>query len=315
MSAAAAQVLSVVAPLGSELAPTIEKLSDAMERIESGEVPTSEGISLLQTKAEVLAEYCQCLAIFIGNKLAAENGLTEEEHANLVLKLVENRIILEKITPIEKKLKYQIDKLLRANNVAQNKAIDQQDALSFAPNPEAMEEDSTGKIESDSTRSQADSQKEAAGIYVPPRNRMVEYEEIQNREKEMLKDKERLRRKAKSSELLRSLRDEFSDKPSEERVYGVDFQNEVDDDEMERQQYEEDNFTRLFETKKDKAVRKAKRLARSRIDAFDDFDEFDDFNATLHRMDKRSQSVDFGALAERAAPRSRVRHNVKRPRK
>jgi hypothetical protein len=312
-----AAVVAEIQALGGDLQAAKAKISSVIDRIAEGELPTSEGISLLQTKAELLAEYCQCLAVFVGNKLATAGNLTEQENAYVVMKLVENRIMLEKITPIEKKLKYQIDKLLRANNSAIMKSEEQKDALSFAPNPESMEEETAeSDVPGATGKSAADAQKEAAGIYVPPRNRIVEYEEVQNREKEMLKDKERLRRKAKSSELLKSLRDEFSDKPMEQKVYGVDFQNEVDDDELERQQYEEDNFTRLFETKKDKAVRKAKRLARSRIDAFEDFDEFDDFNEKLHRIEKRSKSVDFASLAERALPRSgNVRHNIKKARK
>ena len=52
------------------------------------------------------------------------------------LRIVEIRTVLERMRPIEKKLKYHIDKLLNAAST--KPSDDNQDPLSFRPNPDFM---------------------------------------------------------------------------------------------------------------------------------------------------------------------------------
>ncbi|MCJ1435346.1 hypothetical protein MMC27_004718 [Xylographa pallens] len=92
--------------------------------------PLSDGISLLDTKNELLLSYLQNLVFLIVLKLrdvanpieehadgarekdAEENGSIRDE---VVKKLVELRVYLEKgVKPLEGRLKYQIDKVVRA---------------------------------------------------------------------------------------------------------------------------------------------------------------------------------------------------------
>ena len=92
--------------------------------------PPSDGISLLDTKNELLLSYLQNLVFLIILKLrevstsseeleagdrergAEENGSIRDE---VVKKLVELRVYLEKgVKPLEGRLKYQIDKVVRA---------------------------------------------------------------------------------------------------------------------------------------------------------------------------------------------------------
>jgi U3 small nucleolar ribonucleoprotein protein LCP5 len=81
------------------------------KRIEDGEWTTSQGISLLEVKYHILLEYITSLVGIIRLKL---NGLSIENHP-LIDNLIRNRVTLEKMKPIEQKLKYQIDKLVRAS--------------------------------------------------------------------------------------------------------------------------------------------------------------------------------------------------------
>jgi hypothetical protein len=292
------ELLSVLDDFTSGLDSAESALDSVLERLEGNELPTKQGISLLQTKAQLMVEYVECLAVFSGLKLQGCSIGDSEAGRSVVQKLLENRIMLEKMLPIEKKLKYQIDRLLRSSTVEAGSSS----ALKFGPNPDLIVSSSeaanadSGASMAISSGEQERAKKEAAGIYVPPRNRMVEYEEEERREKEVLKAKEKLKKKAKSSEIVQALREEFTDAPIEEKVYGVDQRFEIDDDEEDRRRYEEDNFTRLLETKKDKAKRKAKRIAASRIDAWDDFDAFDDLADTMHKMEKNSQRIDFDNL-------------------
>ncbi|MCJ1313829.1 hypothetical protein MMC25_007509 [Agyrium rufum] len=83
----------------------------------------SNGISLLDTKNELLLSYLQSLAFLIYYKLqnlsnVNGNGLYPLNHDpedGVLKKLVELRVYLEKgVRPLENRLKYQIDKVLRA---------------------------------------------------------------------------------------------------------------------------------------------------------------------------------------------------------
>ncbi|MCJ1284657.1 hypothetical protein MMC26_003992 [Xylographa opegraphella] len=92
--------------------------------------PPSDGISLLDTKNELLLSYLQNLVFLIILKLRdassspeADGDGNREEHVEenssirdeVVKKLVELRVYLEKgVKPLEGRLKYQIDKVVRA---------------------------------------------------------------------------------------------------------------------------------------------------------------------------------------------------------
>lgn len=134
-------------PAEQTLSGLIAKFQDSIEAT-SNALPTSadiappeNGISLLDTKADLFLSYLQNLAFLILVKLrrhrqkihdAHSNGATTEDAANgspsdddkdldaaAVKKLVELRIYLEKgVRPLEGRLKYQIDKVLRAADTA-----------------------------------------------------------------------------------------------------------------------------------------------------------------------------------------------------
>ncbi|KAF9977014.1 hypothetical protein BGZ73_007222 [Actinomortierella ambigua] len=93
----------------AKLAPTIAKF-------QSKELDTSKGLSFLEAKYLVLLEYITSLGFVMHRKL--EGGSIQGMPA--VHSLIEQRTILEKIKPVEQKLKYQIDKLVRAAIVGQN---------------------------------------------------------------------------------------------------------------------------------------------------------------------------------------------------
>lgn len=77
-----------------------------------------DGISLLDVKNDLLLSYLQNLVFLILLKLrtlsSSEDG-TQDLHNSVVQKLIEARIYLERgIRPLEGKMKYQIDQVLRA---------------------------------------------------------------------------------------------------------------------------------------------------------------------------------------------------------
>ncbi|KAM5438489.1 hypothetical protein MferCBS31731_005066 [Microsporum ferrugineum] len=94
-------------------------------------LPPSDGISLLDTKSEILLSYLQNLVYFVllqvrrlssseSSSPSATDGLqqrTDQHQEDVVKKLAELRVYLERgVRPIEGRLKYQIDKVLKAAN-------------------------------------------------------------------------------------------------------------------------------------------------------------------------------------------------------
>ncbi|KAH0541466.1 hypothetical protein FGG08_004076 [Glutinoglossum americanum] len=124
MAIADSSLPSLLSGLTSSLHSAVSSVPDEITIL-----PPKDGISLLDTKNELLLSYLQNLVFLILVKL--RNGsLSEKSQVNgggeaggadsglgaeIVKKLVELRVYLEKgVKPLEGRLKYQIDKVLRA---------------------------------------------------------------------------------------------------------------------------------------------------------------------------------------------------------
>lgn len=75
----------------------------------SSDIQTAKGLSLLDLKIQTLLSYLSNLAFVM--LLKAEGGKLEEHP--VVDKLIEARTVLEKLRPLETKLRYQIEKLVK----------------------------------------------------------------------------------------------------------------------------------------------------------------------------------------------------------
>ncbi|KAL2436385.1 hypothetical protein ABEF95_009472 [Exophiala dermatitidis] len=95
-------------------------------------LPPTDGISLLDIKNEILLSYIQNLVFLVLLKLRESTGgrtnasvdaAPSLEPTDVVKKLVELRVYLERgVRPLESKLKYQIDKVVRAAEDADRRA-------------------------------------------------------------------------------------------------------------------------------------------------------------------------------------------------
>ncbi|KAL2529744.1 Sas10/Utp3/C1D family [Forsythia ovata] len=79
---------------------------------------TTDGISYLKAKHLPLLNYCQSLVYYL---LQKAKGLSIQGHP-VVQSLVEIRLYLEKIRPIDKKLQYQIQKLRMVTTTPEEKS-------------------------------------------------------------------------------------------------------------------------------------------------------------------------------------------------
>ncbi|KAF3062350.1 hypothetical protein GL218_03622 [Daldinia childiae] len=123
--------MAVPASLPTLLDSLTNSLNSAFEATPkiSGIEPTKDGVSLLDVKNELLLSYLQNLVFLILLKIrnAKETGSEELEEPNesdlsetVVKKLVELRLYLDKgVRPLEEKLQFQLDKILRAADDAE----------------------------------------------------------------------------------------------------------------------------------------------------------------------------------------------------
>ncbi|XP_060112497.1 neuroguidin [Heteronotia binoei] len=166
--------------------------------------------------------------------------------------------VLEKMRPIDQKLKYQVDKLVKA---AVTGALGENDPLRFKPNPgnlmsklsdseeEESEEAADGAKGSGKVASKGGSRK-----YVPPRLVPVHYDETEaEKEKKML---EQAKKRALSSSIIRELKEQYSDAPEEIREGRYAHTTRQSREDEHRTSYEESMMVRLNVSRKEKARRR-----------------------------------------------------------
>jgi len=197
--AAASDAVASDAPeliaLTKELIKNLDEVRGSVEPViaaaRAGELATAEGISYLDAKHLLMLSYCINIVFYL---LLKSEGRPVRDHP-VVLRLVEIRAYLEKLRPIDRKLKYQIDKLLKMADGKKESAAadddDDDDPLRFKPNPDAL----VGKADEEDAG-------DAGGAYRPPKmvpTSMDELEEGGKSAKQKRKEKEARRRASRSA--------------------------------------------------------------------------------------------------------------------
>ena len=217
------------------------------------------GLDFLDTKNTLLLSYLIDLTLYLRGRL------TGNDEQNLD-RLNEMKVVLEKIRGLDKKLKYQIDKLLAA---ASSSFASAEDPLQFRPNAAALDDgdgassssgsdagnddDGSGSEGSDQDDDDAadgdnvdadlaaarltlslakekhsDQAKEQDDIYKAPRHAAVPYTHDKvDKEKEREK---RQRRRMRASEVAQTLRAQFDEAPEQDDMHGgskLGFQREA----------------------------------------------------------------------------------------
>ncbi|XP_053558298.1 neuroguidin [Bombina bombina] len=227
------------------------------QKVRSGIYPTDKGLSFLELKDQLLVLYLQDLTHVILEKTCGKSLQGNQA----ILRLVEIRTVLEKMRPIDQKLKYQIDKLVRA---AVTGSLSENDPLSFKPNPQNLMSklDESGEEESDDDGDgESGTVKKSEGRfkkYIPPRLVPVHYDETEaDRERRVL---ERAKKRALSSSVIRELKEQYTDAPEEIREGRAYHMMQHGKEEQHRINYEESMMVRLNMTRQEK-VRKKRALA------------------------------------------------------
>lgn len=278
-------------PLLSTLTTSIQSAIEALPKEDFS--PPKNGISLLDTKSELLLSYLQNLLYLVVLKLRARSDTSTEKsdlsnpQDEVVQKLVELRVYLEKgVRPLENRLKYQIDRIIRAADDSGRKAAQSAKAPKSKSgratagsdsdvSADGSEADSDGSASEDervagpnpgrfSREKNSGATRTAAskdGIYRPPRIAPVSMPITEGR------PERQSRRTGKSATLDEFVATELSSAPIAQPSIGsnvVDGGRRTKSDrerreENERRDYEESNYVRLpAKTKKELAKQKGR---------------------------------------------------------
>lgn len=260
----APQLIAVLKEMKEGLDTVTGKVQALTVKVKAKQYPTADGVSYLEAKHLLLINYCQSLVYYL---LRKAKGLSIEGHP-VVRSLVEIRLFLEKIRPIDKKCGYRIDRLLTSastdavkvdmtENVADS-TQKSEDLLNYRPNPDLL----ISKTDADAD--------DHGGIYRPFKFAPTTMEKEEGGKKSKLerdaerKTKDTLRR-VRQSEYVRSLVDDLEGRPEEVRDDLVGAESRERSNFVakweKREQQEEELFNRAPITKAEK--KKLKHLRRS----------------------------------------------------
>lgn len=163
------QALALLSEMNVSAQHVASLVDNMLQRVRNGELSTDQGLSFLEMKYNMLLSYLINLTYVVLRKCSGE----KIEGDPCIDRLVEIRTILEKVRPIDRKLKYQIDKLVKTAATGTNPS----DASTFKANPESLldeDDDSTDGNESDDSGKE-EKKEHKSGVYVPPKLSAVHY--------------------------------------------------------------------------------------------------------------------------------------------
>ena len=265
-----------VKELRVEVQPLLERVRAAAAAGVAGatDLATKDGISFLELKHQLLVSYCVNLAFYL---LLRTEGRSVASHP-VVKRLVHIRVTLEKMRPVDKQLRYQVQKLLKAGALGAGSNTTVADAAAAAA-AAAAAVPATG----------------AAMLGYKPS--LAAMAKLAGR---AAAEKERRARRAAGSQLIQELRREMSDRPEEETTGALRLAK-LDQFDKDRREFEEAHYMRLNDTKESKKRRKQ----AEQISVMDAFDDFADLNEIVH-VEKRARADaerNARALAELRARR------------
>ncbi|CAI8603539.1 unnamed protein product [Vicia faba] len=253
----------------SQLAALLKEMKEGLDNVNrkiqtltakvKAQSSTADGFSYLEAKNLLLLNYCQSLVYYL---LRKAKGYSIEEHP-VVRSIVEIRLFLEKIRPIDKKQQYQIQKVIKASESATSNANEKvpaasdksKDVSKYHPIPGNL----ISKIEPTTQDDDGDD------VYRPPRiaPTSMDMDKSSKQERNAIRRDREILKQAKQSDFIRTMVNDMEGRPEEIRDF-MGTSREVDKyvskaDERSRQ--EEELFTRVpmtkQERKKEKHMKKA----------------------------------------------------------
>lgn len=320
VAAQAPELIGLLSEFKANLETLEKHVVPVMQKVQEGEMPTENGVSYLEAKYVAMLTYCINIAYYLYLKANSESV---KDHP-VIRQLVRMRTVLEKLKPLDIKLKNQLDEILasKAAPVTKQASGVKKAAVKNAarPNPADLmdDDDDVSDLEEKDVGSEEDfddddeevqprskKNKETSGApkrYMVPK--VFAPTNFEEEEREALQDekrRKRLQRKLQNNRMLQELTSELTDRPMEEPSIGASLADRKNREEMaERTKYEEDYFVRLRETKKQRNMRRQReRDAQALEGNLADLEEFGDLEGLVSRIDRdASYRVDEKARRE-----------------
>lgn len=217
------------------------------EQVENGEINTAKGVSFLEVKNQLMLGYLSNLTHLMTQKVKGKSLVGSPD----IHRLVEIRTVLEKMRPIDQKLRYQVDKLLKSAATG----INENDPLRLKPNAANMVSKLGEEGEESGSEEESDGEEKSdkPAVYRPPKLAAMHYEGDETEMERKQKIEERAKKQRLSSTIMKELRAEYTDAPEEIREGANQHRHRDDKASKERQEYEENYFMRKQLSKKEKA--------------------------------------------------------------
>jgi len=306
----------------SELKYKIKPIEDLISK--SCSLPTSDDDlgHYLETKQQILL--CYLINLVYYAKLKTEYASVNSHP--VMNQLLELRYLMEKMRPLDGKLKYQIDHLLslahpssvECNNESNTVSVNGGASL-LKPNlSDLMSDDDNDSGDDKGNRQQAwgadfsgrkSGQEKSSGVYRAPRLQAVPYnenEDDRNSKKMLLKKK-----KLKNSEMLETLHEEFGHNPESISSSGVSKNNEIQrvlrEEAEERRRFEEDRFVRLTMSRQDKKSIKKRQRESEREDMMMNIGDAGDFENIVEltkKLDNKNEKYNSQTSKQRSGNNS-----------
>lgn len=284
------QAFRLLGEMNANVLQVNQLVDNMLVRVKNGEISTDKGLSFLEMKYHMLLSYLINLTYVVLRKCSGERI----EGDPSIDRLIEIRTVLEKIRPIDHKLKYQIDKLVKT---AVTGTTNNDDPSNFKANPDALvakiensdeESDSDQDAEMDGLKSSTQSRK--SNIYVPPKLAAVHYDGDETVAEKMHKAGERARRRAVSGAVLRELKEEYLDAPVEDTQGLGEKQASLGRENKRKIEYEENYMTRLPVTKQEKHRRRQMTTIGTLGDEITTFGESSSMPAKKKKAQKKGKA-------------------------
>ena len=293
----APELLGVLEELSSRVGEVKRTLEPVLAAVREGGLPTTGGVAYLEVRQQLLLTYVSHLAFYL---MLKAQGQALSSHP-VMARLVRIRTMIEKAKPLDAKLKFQLDRVLRAADLAEGEA-----AGALAPNPAAMlAHGDAGSSDDEGSASDASAaageEPEASdedmedGVYKPLKRSAVVYDEVDGASK-AARAAARQRQKLVASRLYSDLRSQFSERPEEQVIEGATgsaraanadnaalaaLDAKIAKMESAREAMEEESFVRVAMTKDERKLRKARQKAKSQLSTLGDVEDFTELQRGL----------------------------------
>ncbi|XP_074645222.1 neuroguidin-like [Tubulanus polymorphus] len=281
-----AKTLGLFTDLQTKLEDVTNQVKDINKKVDDGKLRTVKGIGFLEVKHQLLLSYLVNLTHLMLQRSSGKSiqNLQDIHH------LIEIRTVLERIRPIDQKLKYQIDKLVKT---AITGSMNENDPLRFKPNPNNLVSKLNDEDSESDTDEDEDIKSNRSKIYLPPKLAAVYYDGDMTVKDRMNMKLDKAKKRALSSSIMQELREEYDTAPREIKESRDLYRLKVDKEAKEREVYEEDNFLRLSLTKQQRQSMKK----MTTMSSLNSLTRFDDISA----LDKDELSDD-GVTKKRKRP-------------